>query len=400
MNDHAMALVAEVAEEKKNASEFAALEASSVAFATVDATNEYTTQSAGCQAFATPTLEEIELVITNAARQRLQAAHRELQDTRARIEREAAARELVLKAAQERVDTTQAALDGLAGVRASMEGRARAFLGGDELQSMLGKMHLAFNARQLELEDALAVAKSDEAEARSEIQAANVTDALELQMAEQEVERLETAAPDVAQAVRLAATADEKLALAAGAVRDGFLCDAATLLEQARAGNADSERLAEVERAFAEAKRAEAARDLVARVSANADQPGAIKRIRRLIAEAEAAGLGERVRFAASRAMKTARAAANARFAQARPIADHLVNEGFVPVVGDGRIEAWKEQSRNGHGTAWTLDHLLVLRKERGWVTERPTMPVTSHEPPPRVRHSRWFRSVHTHAPV
>ncbi len=398
MNDNAMALVVEVAEEKKNASEFAALEASSVAFATSESTTEYTTESAGCQAFTTPSLEEIEVVIANAARQRIQAAHRELQDTRARIERESAARELVLKAAQERVSKSQAALDGLSGERASMEERARAFLGGDELQSMLGKMHLAFNARQLELEDALAVAKSDEAEARSEIQAADVTDALELQLAEQEVEWLETAAPDVAQAVRLAASADEKLALAAGAVRVGFLRDAAILLEQARAGKADSERLAEVERALAQAKENEAARDLIARLNTNADQPGVIKRIRRLIEEAEAAGLSEKVRFAANRAMKSARVAANARFAQARPIADHLVSEGFVPVVGDGRIEAWKEMSRNGHGTAWTLDHLLVLKKERGWVTERPTIPVTSKELPPRVRHSRWFRSVNANA--
>ncbi len=263
---------------------------------------------------------------------------------------------------------------------------------------MLGKIHLAFNARQLELEDEQAVAKCDEAEARSEIQAANVTDALELQLAEQEVERLETAAPDVAQAVRAAAPADEKLALAAGAVRDGFLRDATTLLEQARAGNADSERLGEVERALAGAKQDEAARGLIARMSANTDQPGAIKRIRRLIEEAEAAGLSEKVRFAANRAMKTARLAANGRFAQARPIADHLVSEGYVPVVGDGRIEAWKEMSRNGHGTAWTLDHLLVLKKERGWVTERPTIPVTSKELPPRVRHSRWFRSVNSDA--
>ncbi len=398
MKDNAMALVAEVAEEKKNASEFAALEASSVAFATIDPKTDYTTESAGCQAFATPTLEEIEVVIANAARQRIQAAHRELQDTRARVEREAAARELVLKAARERVDKIQAALDGLAGERESMEERARAFLGGDELQSMLGKMHLAFNARQLELEDALALAKSDETEARSEIQAASVTDALELQLAEQEVERLETAAPDVAEAVRLAGSAEEKLALAAGAVRDGFLRDAAILLEQARVGNADPERLAEVERALAEAKQNEAARDLIARISANSDQPGAIKRIRRLIEEAEATGLSEKVRFAANRAMKTARLAANARFAQARPIADHLVSEGFVPVVGDGRIEAWKEMSRNGHGTAWTLDHLLVLRKERGWITERPAIPVTSKEMPPRVRHSRWFLPANTNA--
>src|SRR5512140_635218 len=100
-------------------------------------------------------LEEIELAIANAARQRIQAARCDLQDTRARIERERTARDLALKTSQERVSQTQAALDGLDAERTALELRARAFLGGDELQAMLGKIHLAFNARQLELEDAL-----------------------------------------------------------------------------------------------------------------------------------------------------------------------------------------------------------------------------------------------------
>ena len=424
MNDNATILVVETAGEKENAPEWAALEASFVALATTQSTTEYTTEPAECQAIATPifalahsdatgqsqgndiTLEEIETAIANAARQRIQAAHRELQDTRGRLARERAARDLALKAAQERVSHSQTALDGLAGERAAMEQRARAFLGGDELQIVLGKIHLAFNARQLELEDALAVAKTDEVEAQTEVQAANVSDALELQFAEQELERLESAAPDVAQAVRLAESAGEKLALARQAVQDGLLRDAAVLLEQARAGNADPDEIAEVEAAFAQAQQDQLVGDLIARLNANADQPGAVRRIRSLMEGAEFTSVADKVRPFANRALQVAREAANARYAQARPIADHLASEGFVPVVGDGRIEAWKQVSRNGaassgerrsatqHSAVWTLDHVLVLRGNAGWVTEKPSNPVTSRDLPPRVRHSRWFRAV------
>ena len=405
MNDNAMLLVVETVEHKENASELAALEASFVAFATSESTTEYTTESAACQAIATPTLEEIELAIANAARQRIQAAHCELQDTRGRIEREQAARDLALKAVQERVSQSETALDGLAGERSAMEHRARAFLGSDELQTMLGKIHLAFNTRQLELEDALALAKTDEAEALDEVQAASLTDALELQLAEQDVERLESAAPDVAESVNLAASADEKLALAAQAIRDGLLRDAGVLLEQARTANADPQKLNEVEQTLKQAQQEQLVRDLIARVNANADQPGAVRRIRGLMEDTATAGVSDRVQSVANRALKIARDAANARFAQARPIADHLSSEGFVPVVGDGRIEAWKAVIRNApsdskrastnqQGTIWTLDHILVLRGDKGWVTESPRVPITSKELPARVRNSRWFRAA------
>ena len=406
MNDNAMLLTVEMGKaEKENAPELAALR-TLVAFATSEPTTEYSTEQSTCQIVAIPTLDEIELAIAGAARIRIQTAHRDLQDTRGRIERERAAREVALKAIQERVGQTQAALDGLAGERKATEQRARAFLGGDELQAMLGKIHLAFNARQLELKDALAVAKTDEVEAQTEVQAANVSDALELQLAEQELERLESAAPDVAQVVRLEETAGEKLALAAQAVQDGLLRDAAVLLEQARAGNADPEKIAGVEQALAQAQQDELVRDLIARLNANADQPGAVRRIRSIMEGAEFASVADKVQPFAKRALQVARDAANARYAQARPIADHLASEGFVPVVGDGRIEAWIQISRNGsvisdesrpatqNSAVWTLDHVLVLRGSGEWVTEKPINPVTSKELPPRVRHSRWFRAM------
>lgn len=404
MDENTTLAVVETDEEKRDASRAANSEAS-VAFATTQSTTEYTTERVDCQVNATPTVAELEQAIASAARMRIEAARRELQDTRGRIERERTARELALKAVQERVNQAEAALDGLAGERGAMESRARAFLGGDELQAMLGKIHLAFNARQLELEDELAVARTDAAEAQADVEAASVSDALELQLAEQEVERLESAAPEVAEQVQLVESAGEKLALAAEAVGDGLLRDAAVLLDQARAGMADSAEIANVERALAEAQKDLGARDLIARLNANVDQPGAVRRIRALMNAPEFATLTERVQAHADRALRMARDAANARFAQARPIADHLASEGLIPVVGDGRIEAWKQVSRNAavrsdngtaapHGGVWTLDHLLVLHTDGEWVTERPGNPITSKELPARVRHSRWFRAA------
>ena len=425
-------------EQMKNASELAALEASLMACATVQSTTEYITDAVTCQIASTPilddqgkekaatnlaahsdnpeysaepdtcqivaipALEEIEAIIADAARKRIESAHREMDETRGRIEREQVARETTLQAMQERVRNIQASLDGLADARAELEKRARTFLSGDQLNTTLGQIHLAFNARQLELEDALATAKTDEAEALEEIQTASVTDALELQLAQQELEKLESSAPEVAQAIKLAESAGEIIAAARQAVSDGLLQDAATLLDQARAANIDPNVIAEVEQQLAEAKRDEVVRDVVARINANADQPGAIKRIREMIEEAEAAGVADKVTPDAERAMQIARNAANARFAQARPIADHLVKEGFVPVVGDGRIEAWTKLSRNSdsnteHQSTWVLDHILSLRGDGAWRTEKPRVPVTRKSLSPRVMRSRWYHEWVTH---
>jgi hypothetical protein len=384
-------LLAATSEEKKNAPEFAALEASA-ACATFESTTEYSTEPRACQIAVAPTLEEIEREIAAAAQQRIEAALRDLNVTRARIERERTARDSALKAAQERASKTRAELDGLAAARAAMEHRAQTFLAGDALKDTQAKIHLAFNARQLELEDALAIAEADAREIQDEIRSAAIADALEIQFAEQTLEQLETAAPDVATNVRLAATAEEHLAATLQAVKDGRLRDAEVLLEKARRGNADPARVVEAEQSLAEARRNQMARDLIARVNAIADQPGAIKRIRELIDEAQAAGVADKVALFAERALKTARAAAHARFAQARPIANHLASEGFIPVVGDGRIEVWQQISNNGHGVAWTLERVMMLR-ENVWKSETPRVPITRKELPPRVRHSRWYRT-------
>ncbi len=381
--------------EKKNASESAEPEASSVAFATLESTTEYNTEPPACQIAAAPTLEEIETEIAVAARKRIEAALRELNETRARIERERAARDTALKAAQERVTKLQTELGGLEGERAAMENRAQTFLTADALKAAMGNMHLGFNVRQIELEDALAIAQADAQEMQTEIQAAAVSDALELQLAEQYLEQLETAVPEVAEIVRLAASAEENVAAAIQAVKDDFLRDAEVLLEKAKAGNADPTKITQVEQMLADAKRETTARDLIARINAIAAQPGAVRRIKKLIAEAETIGLADKIASSARRALRTAREGANARFAQAQPIADHLAGEGFVPVVGDGRIEVWKEISKNGHGSTWTLDRVMVLNKNV-WDTKSPRMPVTRKELPNRVLHSRWFNRPST----
>ncbi len=382
-------------EEKKNAPESAALGASSVAFATPNFTTEYNTEPPACQIAATPTLAEIEREIAAAAQRRIEAALRELNDTRARIERERAARGAALQAAQERVTKTQLQLNGLDGERAAMEHRAQTFLAGDALKSAMENIHLGFNVRQMELEDTLAIANADVQEIQTEIQAAAVTDALKLQLVEQMLEELESAAPDVAEQVRLAASAEQNTSAARQAVKDGLLNDAQVLLEKAKAGNADPMKVAEVEELLANAKEEKLACDLVARMDAIAIQPGAVRRIKKLMAEGEAKGIAERIASTGRRALRTAREAANARFTQARPIADHLASEGFVPVVGDGRIEAWKEISKNGHGNAWALDRVMVLSRDT-WETKSPRVPVTRRELPERVQRSRWFNRPST----
>jgi hypothetical protein len=388
-------------EGKKNAPELAALEAS-VAFATIESTTEYSTEMPACQIAVAPTLKEIESEIAAAAQQRIAAALRDLNETRARIERERDARDTALQAAQERANMTRAELDGLAGERAEMERRAQTFLVGDALKATIEKIHLAFNVRQLELEDALALAEADAQEVQTQIQAALISDALELQLAEEYLAQLETAAPEVATNVRLVATAQENLAAALQAVKDGLLHDAEVLLVKAKAGNADSARAAEAEKILAEARQAKLAHDFVARINAIGAQPGAVRHIRRLIEDAERAGVESLITPHANCALQAARHAANARYAQARPIADHLASEGCVPVVGDGRVEAWKEISRNSastrfdarsaaqRSTAWTLDRVMVLRGE-SWKTETPRVPVTRRELPKRVQNSRWF---------
>ncbi|MCL5952150.1 MAG: hypothetical protein M1132_10605 [Chloroflexi bacterium] len=384
----------EAAGQKENALEFAAPKASFVAFATDQPTTEYTTEADVCQGIWIPTFDEIEAIIAGAAQRRIESAFSEVQDTRARIERERMAREMALQTCQSRLNETKTALAKLGDERTSMEQRARAFLGGEELKTLLEKIHIAFNARQLQMETTLSATEAEVAESTTEAQAASVSDSLELQLLEQELERLELAAPDVAENVRLVATAVDNLSAARQAIEEGLLRDAVVLIEQAKAGQADPSLVAEVEQVLAEAQQAKLARHLIARITANPDQPGALRRIHQLMEEAQHAGVEDKVKVFADRALETARDAANARFAQARPIADHLVSEGFVPVVGDGRIEAWMPVARNGHGEVWSLDRILTLRGREEWITETPRNPITRRELPLRVRHSRWYRAA------
>ncbi len=377
--------------EKKNAQEFVALEASSVAFTTGLQQPKCTTDVPACQIAVLPTLDEIEREIASAARGRIETALCEVNEARERIELERSERALALKTADERVSALQSQLNALEGERAAMEQRAKIFLSGDTLKSTMSNIHLAINVRQLELEDSLATAQANAQEIVTEIEATAVTDALELQFAEQNLEQLEAAAPDVASRVRLAASAADNIAAARQTAIDGRLAEARSFLDKAKDGNADFDQIEEVEQLLAEAEQKHIANDLIKRMDAVVDQSGAVRRIRKLIAEATSQGVGDRIERHAARALRAARKAANARFAQARPIAEHLVDEGLVPFVGDGRIEAWLEIAKNGHGPTWTLDRVLVLR-EGVWNTKKPSVPITSHEPPEPLKRSQWFR--------
>jgi hypothetical protein len=377
--------------EKKNAQEFVALEASSVANATVNQPIQCNTKEPACQIAGLPTLDEIEREIAIAARARIETALRDLNETRARIVRDRSRRASALASADEHVTALQSQLNALEGDRAAMEQRAKVFLSGEALKATMSNIHLAINVRQLELEDSIAGAQANAQEIESEIEATAVTDAMELQFAEQNLGQLEAAAPDVAKQVRLAAAAAENIEAARQSAIDGRLAEARTLLGEAIAGNADSSQIAEVEQLLAEGEQEQIANDLIKRMDAVVDQNGAVRRIRKLIAEAASRGVGDRVEGHAARVLRAARKAANARFAQARPIAEHLMDEGLVPFVGDGRIEAWLEVSKNGHGPTWTLDRVLVLN-EGVWNTKKPSVPITSHEPPERLKRSQWFR--------
>lgn len=378
--------------EQKDAQGLLSLGASLVACATHSSTNEYTTETDACQANPLPSLGEIEMILAGAAREKLEKAYRDLQDTRARLVREQVAREKALHSAQERADLAKEGLDRLTSERTTLEEKAHAFIGGESLQLVLGKIHLAINAKQLDLEKTLAEAEGEVAEAQLESQAAEVAGALELELTEQEVQRLEARAPDIAQAVHLALAATQNLAAARQAILEGRLTDAAQLLELAKSGSADAVKLAEAETELNGAQKKELARSLIDRIYARTDQPGATRRIYKLMEEAKQDGVAEQVAPFANKALKIARDAANARFSQARPIADHLASEGYVPVIGDGRIEAWREIERNGKGAYWKLERILCLRGEAGWVTETLRNPVTQKGLPAKIRHSRWYR--------
>lgn len=385
--------------QKENVPESAALGTSLVACATQLSTTEYTTNDAACQVASVPTLETIERAIVDAARQRIESAQSELKNTRERIERDHTTREETLHAMQERATQIQSSLDGLAGEHVALENRARAFLSGDRLTELLAQIDLALKARRLELEDALAIAKTDEAEAEEEIQSSQVSDALELQLAEQELEKLELMAPDVAHAIHQAERFGELCTSARQAIHEGMLRDAAALIEQAKAINSESPVIVELKDALNDARKVELERDLIARLQLNLEQPGALKRIDRIIAEADSADLRQEVASAVRHAQSIARQAANQRYAQARPIADHLVKEGFVPVVGDGRIEVWIPVARSTQSLhteknhSWKLDRVMTLGANGMWQTKQPRIIITRQDLLPRAKRSRWYHA-------
>ncbi len=226
---------------------------------------------------------------------------------------------------------------------------------------------------------------------------------------------MEPAAPEVAHALQPAVAVSQLIASVRQAIQEGMLRDAAALVEQAKKANAEaygspiirvqgmagdpSTAIDELERALAEAQKAQLARDLIARLNTIHERPGALKRIKQFMDQAVAAGVADQVASTAAHAQQIARNAANERFAQARPIADHLVVEGYVPIIGDGRIEAWKRTTHNGKSASsgndclWKLDRILVWQPNGEWLTEKPRVSITRKELTPSVRRSRWYRA-------
>jgi len=176
-------------------------------------------------------------------------------------------------------------------------------------------------------------------------------------------------------------------------VKDGDLKVAEARLADARKGGASEADLAKVRETIA-------ARRLVARAQAAAPKRGGLRVVKAAIAEAQAAGLQE-ARRDLNRALKAAREAAEARFAQACPVADDLAKQGFAPVVGDGRVYVWKTQTSNGHDPSYVLDRVIILDNRGVWVTRRPkNRVVADHARARRIERARkhWLARVNDRA--
>jgi hypothetical protein len=337
---------------------------------------------------------DIEAAIANAARQRIENAARAIVDARERIEREHRAREAALDAAQVRVGDARRAVEAVDEKHAATARRVETFVADADERAMLLAALDAVAARERTVaNDALAEAESMRDEAIGEIKAARLADALELQLLEQDTERWQAAAPDVAAQMRRADDAEKFARRAMDAVQRGDVKAAERALNDARTNGLPEDHAATLAGVIASAKNAKALRDLHARaerVLTAAEQIGAVGKIAQV--ERDAARMGVANDKAIKRlivaAYKQARAAKQARRAQAQPLAKHIEDEGLIAVVADGRIEGWKSTS-NGHGAQWTLDSVILFNEKYAvWVTETPRVPVIRKDDPRKGRGS------------
>ena len=332
-------------------------------------------------------LDQIAQRLRDAATRRLMDSHNALNEAQSRIAHERAEREQQIEIARATLAVLETQLTNLDTERAQYEKSAQVFLNGIEREQMLAQLHTSFNARQLELEHQIQTARNELANLNYEHYAAIIGEELELQLLNADIETLEQAAPEVAQHIEQELAAPTHLERALSFAREGQIADAERELQQARSGKLAEMEIAVAENAIAEAKRRAQARELIAEIQTiEPSNAGAVAQLKCIALRVETLGVASNVASFLNRALKVARYAATERYREATIQADHLASQGFVPCVGDGRIESWQQTP---HG--WTL--VEVWSYQQGvWVGHQPRARVTRTDIPRRVRRSRWYR--------
>lgn len=332
-------------------------------------------------------LTDIAQQLRDAALQRLAQAHQALQETQTRIARERARREQQLEIARATLAVVEQQSSNLEQERATYEKQAQTFLAGAAREQMLAQIHLSFNARELELEAQMEEAQRTLAELNYEHYAAIIGEELELQLLGSDIETLQQAAPEAAAQVEHEQAAPQHLANALQFARNGAVEEAEHELALARSGKLAETEIAAVQEAIGSAKRRALARELIAEIQkVSVELPGATAQLKMLAQRAREQNVYANVESFLHRALKQARASATARYREATLHADYLADQGFIPCVGDGRIEAWQHTQ---HG--WTLAQMVTFQQD-SWVTHHPRARVTRTEIPRRVRRSPWYR--------
>lgn len=334
-------------------------------------------------------LAQIAQQLRDAATRKLMDSHNALNETQTRIAYERAQREQQIEIARATLAVLETQLANLDSERAQYEKSAQVFLNGSEREQMLAQLHLSFNARQLELERQLQTAQNELANLNYEHYAAIIGEELELQLLGADIETLQQAAPDVAQHIEQEFAAPLHLERALAFAREGQIADAELELQHARSGKLSEIEIAAAENAVNEAKRRAHARELIAEIQAiETGNAGAIAQLKRIAQRAETIGVTTNVASFLNRALKLARNSAIERYREATIQADYLASQGFIPCVGDGRIESWQHTKQG-----WTL--VEVWSYQQGvWVGHQPRARVTRTDIPRRVRRSRWYRQM------
>ena len=335
-------------------------------------------------------LTEIAAQLREAAVQRLAYAYQALQETQTLIAQERAGREQQLEIARATLAVVQKQFANLEQERAAYEKQAQTFLDGPAREHMLAQIHAGFQARQRAIETQLAQAQQALSEGNSEHYAAIIGEELELGLLHSDIETLRRTAPEVAAEVERAQAAPQYLAQALQAARAGAIADAEDAFARACSGNIPETELAAARDAIAQAKQRALTRELIAAIqNVSAELPGATAHLKRLAQRAHEQNVYPKVESFLQRAFKQARASAAARYREATLHAEYLADQGFIPCIGDGRIEAWQH---NQHG--WTLAQMATYQQD-SWVTHHPRARITRRDVPRRVRRSPWYRRTH-----